>query len=139
MEAPTREQILIVEDDEQVAAMLMRILEGAGYPVRSATRGGEALTSALKERPILVVLDLKLPDIDGYQVCRILKQFYPPSQVPVLILTGMSQPIDQLRSFAHGADAYLTKPCTPAELLRTINTLIEQAHTRPDFREGPPD
>lgn len=126
------EQILIIEDDRQIVSMLTRILEGAGYPVSSACLGIEALESVLKNRPSLVILDLKLPDIDGYQVCRRLKQLYPPSQIPVLILTGMSQPVDQLRGFAHGADAYLTKPCTPAELLRTITTLFEQSHTSPD-------
>ncbi len=135
--AQTYNPILIVEDDRQIVGMLTRILEGAGFSVNASYLGSEALDSVLKNRPSLVILDLKLPDIDGYQVCRMLKQLYPPSQVPVLILTGMTQPVDQLRGFAHGADAYLTKPCTPAELLKAVNTLFEQSHTPPADPETP--
>lgn len=118
------ERVLVIEDDTALAKFLKSLLESVGYHVHTEESGAPALTYAAEHRPHLVILDLRLPDIDGYQVCRQLRQLYHPSLVPVLMLTGMDQPIDQLRGFAHGADAYLTKPCEPPELLKTITLLL---------------
>ena len=121
------DRILVVEDDPQISAFLSRVLQGCGYTVLTAGSGASAVTSAAKERPNLVILDLRLPDMTGYQVCNILRKMIFPSTVPVLMLTALNQPIDQLRGYAHGADAYMTKPCEPPDLLRTVGTLLEQA------------
>ena len=118
-------QILVVEDDTGLATFLRALLESGGFEVHTEECGTPALHYAAEHRPQLVVLDLRLPDIDGYQVCQQLRKLYHPSLVPVVMLTGMSQPVDQLRGFAHGADAYLTKPCEPDELLRTVGRLLE--------------
>ena len=122
--APRSRRILVVEDDTDAAFMLKTRLESAGYHVRTAVSGGAALSCATKEPLDLVILDLKLPDISGYEVCRRLRKRPSPWQVPVLMLTGMTEPIDQLRGFAFGADAYLTKPFDSGELLETVGRLL---------------
>ncbi len=119
-------RILVVEDDDVLASTLKRRLELEHFAVDTEASGARALSSAAEHQPDLVILDLKLPDLNGYEVCRELRKLYHPWIVPILMLTGMDKPIDQLRGFAHGADAYLTKPYEPAELLKTVNLLLGQ-------------
>lgn len=120
-------RILVVEDDQDVAMLLRMRLEAAGFDVQTVASGAAALTDAAEHPPRLVILDLRLPDISGYDVCRNLRRLCGPWAVPVLMLTGMDQPVDQLRGFAYGADAYLTKPYDAHELLQTIALLLEHA------------
>ena len=120
----TARKILIVEDEEPLARFLKWELESAGFTVQMALRGKEGLRCAAEERPDLVILDLRLPDMHGYDVCRELRRLYHPWTLPVLMLTAMDRPIDQLRGFAFGADAYLTKPYEPADLRQAIETLL---------------
>ena len=121
-----RRLILVVEDDQLLADSLRRLLETSGYDVHEATCGTSALSYASNHRPDLVILDLRLPDMSGYEVSRELRRMCQPWAVPVVMLTGMDRPIDQLRGFAFGADVYLTKPCEPDELLKTVGTLSGQ-------------
>jgi len=92
--------------------------------VASQTRGAAALSFAADHPLDLVILDLKLPDINGYEVAKELRKLYHPWVLPLIMLTGMDRPADQLRGFANGADAYLTKPYEPDELMRTIALLL---------------
>ncbi len=124
MKAPDTKRILVVEDDTDAAFMLKTRLESVGYRVRTAASGKAALSRAAEETPDLVILDLMLPDISGYEVCRQLHRLSHPWQIPVLMLTGMDQPVDQLRGFAFGAAAYLTKPFDSGELLKTVDLLL---------------
>lgn len=126
MEEVTHHPILVVEDDPASAMALCIRLEAAGFDVQTVASGAAALTYAAEHRPNLVILDLRLPDIGGYEVCRNLRRLFGPWSVPVLMLTGMDEPIDQLRGFAFGADAYLTKPYDSHELLRTVHLLLEK-------------
>jgi two-component system response regulator VicR len=119
-------RILIVEDEVPLARMIQWRLQEAGYEVAAVHSGERALRQAAEQRPDLVVLDLKLPDMHGYQVCRELRRVCAPWAVPVLMLTGMDKPIDQLRGFAFGAEAYLTKPFMTGELLDTVAQLLGQ-------------
>ena len=118
-----RKRILVIEDDELLANSLKRLLELEGFEVHTQTSGTTALTQAAERPPDLVVLDLKLPDLSGYEVCRELRKLFHSWVVPVVMLTGMDRPIDQLRGFAYGADAYLTKPCA-LEVKRTRMLLL---------------
>ncbi|MBI4598000.1 MAG: response regulator, partial [Candidatus Omnitrophica bacterium] len=86
--------------------------------------GKAAISWAVEHQPDLVILDLVLPDMDGHKVCQELRRLYSFWALPVLILTAKNQPIDQLRGFAHGADAYMTKPFESGELLRTVALLV---------------
>jgi len=124
MEETARQQILLVEDEEQIAQLLRGYLESVGFEVHSETRGAEAIKFAAEHRPDLVILDLQLPDIHGYDVCKELRKQYHSWTLPILMLTGMDAPMDQLRGYAHGADAYVTKPFEPPELLPTIALLL---------------
>ncbi len=121
-----RGRILVVEDDEAVSQPLKTRLETAGFKVHTEGSGKAGLTYAKRCEPELVILDLKLPDMSGYEVCGRLRRLYSHWIVPVLMLTGMDQPIDQLRGFAFGADAYLTKPYDPVELLKTVSLLLKK-------------
>lgn len=124
MDATRKKQILIVEDDESLAMLLTQRLESEGFEVHAVSSGATGLVYAAEYRPDLVILDLRLPDMHGYQVCKELRQIFHPWALPVLMLTGMDQPIDELRGFAHGADAYLTKPYDPTELLKSVRLLL---------------
>lgn len=123
MEARQR-HILVVDDDVLMAKMLKARLELAGFEVHVEHTGAGALQYASEHRPALVILDLRLPDIHGYQVCTLLRKLFASDCMPVVMLTGMEQPLDQLRGYAYGADAYLTKPCEADELLETISELF---------------
>ncbi len=118
--------ILIVEDEEKIARFMSSRLELAGYAVSSETRGRTALESAAQRPPDLVILDLRLPDIAGFEVCRELRRTHPSWGLAVLIVSALDQPIDKLRGFAYGADAYLTKPFDMTELLDTVTQLLNQ-------------
>ena len=124
MMTSARKHVLIVEDEESLARMIGWQLESAGYEVRTEVRGKDGLAYAAEHRPDLVILDLRLPDLHGYDVCRELRKLYNPWAVPILMLTAMDKPIDQLRGFAYGADAYLTKPYEENELLKTVTLLL---------------
>ncbi len=117
-------RILVVEDDRSEANILRKRLELSGFTVHIEERGASALSDAAEHRPDLVILDVKLPDISGGEVARQLRKLYHRWDVPIMMLTGMDQPIDQLRGFACGADAYLTKPYDFSELMHTIALLL---------------
>ncbi|HVQ25961.1 MAG TPA: response regulator [Planctomycetota bacterium] len=120
-------RILVVEDEEEVAGLLKARLESNGYEVRLADRGRDALEAARADRPDLVVLDLMLPDMDGYAVSEQLRERYSSRALPILMLTARYQPRDKLLGFGMGADAFMTKPFNPRELLSTIAELLAHA------------
>ena len=121
-----RGRILIVEDEAAAGKILRMLLESAGFEAQVIGNGADALRLAGGQSFALVILDLQLPDMHGYDVARELRKLYHPWALPILMLTGMHQPIDQLRGFACGADAYLTKPYEFTELLKTVGLLLGQ-------------
>jgi len=129
MSGAARKRILIVEDEEALARFLQLELESQGFEVRTAERGAPALRDAADHRPDLAILDLRLPDMSGYDVCRELRRLCSPWPIPIVMFTAMGRPIDRLRGFSSGADVYLTKPCDLAELGRTVSGLLEETLT----------
>ncbi len=115
--------VLVVEDDKTVSKALKWRLESAGFSVFTETLGLAALAFAAEHPLDLVILDIKLPDISGLEVCARLRKLHGP-WLPILMLTGMDGPADQVKGFSRGADAYLTKPYKPAEFLKTIELLL---------------
>ena len=126
MNAETRRRILMVEDDEALARITEAELKSRGFEVHTEMRGGQALTYAADHPVDLVILDLRLPDMSGYDVCKQLRKVLHPWVIPVLMLTALQEPVDQLKGFANGADAYLTKPCGLEDLMKTISLLLEE-------------
>ena len=119
--------ILVVEDDPSTSKVLRTRLESEGFLVGIEGYGTTALRYAAEHQPDLVILDLRLPDMHGYEVARQLRQLFHPWALPILMLTAMDQPLAQIRGFAYGADAYLTKPYDATELLKTVALLLGNA------------
>lgn len=117
-------RILLVEDEPDVASLLRARLESNGYQVHVEELGRAALAHARGQRPDLVILDLMLPDIDGYTVSEGLRELYRSWSVPILMLTAKNEARDKLRGYGVGADAYLTKPFDAHDLLETVAHLI---------------
>ena len=120
-------RILVVEDDEAVGRQIQGLLGRAGYDAHVEQSGEGALAFASEQTMDLVILDLVLPDMSGYDICRELRQRYHPWKLPVLMLTALNQPSDKLLGFSHGADAYLMKPVAASELLSAVEVLLTRA------------
>jgi DNA-binding response OmpR family regulator len=119
--APT---ILVVEDESSIASFVALYLKNAGYTVNTASTGADALALAASEDPALIVLDLMLPDIDGIEVCKRIRQ---DSDVPILMLTARDEDVDKIIGLEVGADDYLTKPFNPRELVARIRSILRRA------------
>ncbi len=117
-------ELLVIEDELALASLMRRYFQAMGFRVRAEQTGAAGLLYAAESPPELVILDLRLPDMSGYEVCRKLRQMFPPWSLPIVMFTGLDEPVDQLRGMAHGADAYLTKPCDMTELLKTVSFLL---------------
>ncbi len=127
------ERILVVDDEPHILKAVSRRLERSGYQVEVAADGEEALEKFERFRPDLVVLDLMLPRLDGYEVCHAIRE---RSSVPIIILSARSEEPDRLTGFWLGADDYLTKPFSLAELVLRIQAVLRRA--RPDSAAARP-
>ncbi|MBA2359282.1 MAG: response regulator transcription factor [Actinobacteria bacterium] len=116
--------VLVVEDEASIASFVALYLKNAGYAVQTAVNGAEALSKAESSQPSLIVLDLMLPDIDGVEVCRRIRQH---SDVPILMLTARDEDVDKIIGLEVGADDYLTKPFNPRELVARIKSILRRA------------
>ena len=117
--------VLVVEDDRKIARIVKIYLEEAGYRVVHVATGKEAIKAAAKEKPLLVVLDLMLPDIGGEQVIQDVKAL---DDIPVIMLTAKSSEDDRVAGFALGADDYLVKPFSPRELVVRVKAVLKRTH-----------
>jgi DNA-binding response OmpR family regulator len=115
--------IVMIEDDPLIRGPVERALKGVGYSVSSASDGTTGLKIAFEETPDLVVLDILLPQMDGWEVCKELRK---KSTVPVLMLTALGEEIDRILGLELGADDYLTKPFSTRELLARIKALLRR-------------
>jgi DNA-binding response OmpR family regulator len=123
--------VLVVEDEASIASFVAMYLRNAGYDVQVAPNGRDALAKAEAASPSLIVLDLMLPDIDGIEVCRRVRQ---RSDVPILMLTARDEDVDKIVGLEVGADDYLTKPFNPRELVARVKSILRRA--APDRREA---
>jgi DNA-binding response OmpR family regulator len=118
------ETLLIAEDDPLLMPLLKATFRTSGLRLLTAGTGTQALELARTERPDLVLLDVGLPEMNGHQVCRALKTDPETASVRVVMLTARAGPADQQLAVDAGADAYLTKPFSPAELLAAVQSLL---------------
>ena len=117
--------ILVVDDEPKIVRLTRDYLEKNGFRVLIASDGQSGLTIARREKPDLVILDLMLPNIDGREVCRILRR---ESDVPIIMLTALSEEIDQVTGLEIGADDYITKPFSVRMLVARVRALLRRSH-----------
>jgi DNA-binding response OmpR family regulator len=119
-----KKRILIIDDENDIVYMVKVRLESSGFEVLEAYDGQAGLESARKEKPDLIILDLMLPKLDGYKVCRMLKFDEKYKHIPIIMFTARAQEDDKKTGQEVGADAYITKPFEPDLLLSKINELL---------------
>lgn len=125
------ERILVVDDDPNALRLIGYALQRQGYEVIAAQEGQEALAKAESEKPDLIILDVMMPTMDGYQVLRHLRDNPSTARVPVILFTAKSQVEDKIIGFEAGADDYLIKPVTPAELIARVRALLLRSSYTP--------
>ena len=118
-----KETILVVDDERNIIELARLYLENEGYRVESASDGGVALDKVRTLNPALVILDLMLPVIDGWEVCR---RLHAECDIPILMLTARSDDVDKIVGLELGADDYLTKPFNPRELVARVKAILRR-------------
>lgn len=122
------ERVLIIEDDLELAKLMALYLRDAGFEVLTAATGPEGVKKAAETWPHVVVLDLMLPGIDGWEVCRQIRRH---SRVPILMVTARGEEEDRVRGFEEGADDYVVKPFLPRELVARVKAHVRRAKEPP--------
>ncbi len=130
MEDHVRGSVLVVDDEPTIAEVVARYLERAGYRTHVAADGAQALESAARQRPDLVVLDLMLPGIDGLEVMRRLRD-QDRERIAVILLTAKGDESDRVIGLRFGADDYVVKPFSPAELVARVDAVLRRVDTSP--------
>ena len=125
------EKILIADDDLETLRLVGLMLQRQGYEIIAANNGAQALSQAKNEKPDLIIVDVMMPDMDGYQVTRRLRQEAVTANTPILMFTAKSLVDDKVAGYEAGADDYLTKPVHPAELVAHIKSLLGRTRGRP--------
>ncbi len=126
------EKILVVEDDKKTASLIRLYLEREGFQTVIAYDGQQALELAEQHRPIFVILDLMLPVLDGWEVCRRIRQ---SSDVPILMLTARGEEVDRVSGLTLGADDYVVKPFSPRELVARVKAILRRGRTEAPGQE----
>ena len=120
-------KILVVDDEIYIVHILDFSLGMEGYEVLTALDGEQAVEKARAEHPDLIVLDIMMPKLDGYETCKILKAGEDTKSIPVILLSAKGRNVDQKIGFEVGADDYITKPFSPRKLVERINALLGQS------------
>lgn len=118
------ERILVVDDEDAIVQLITYNLRRSGYEVTTAANGEEGLARARADQPDLVILDLMLPGMDGFEVCKELRR---STDIPILMLTARGEEIDRVVGFEIGADDYVTKPFSPRELVGRVKAILRRS------------
>lgn len=124
-------KIMLVDDERNITELARLYLENEGFHVQTVHDGEQALTAFQSDKPDLIVLDLMLPRLDGYEVCRRIRA---KSQVPIIMLTARDEDVDKIVGLELGADDYLTKPFNPRELVARVKAILRRASVTPTTR-----
>lgn len=119
-----KQRILVVDDDKEIARLLRGYLEKAGFEVLVAHDGGTAVHTLRREKPDLILLDLMLPDMDGYDITRVVRNDAALQQTPIIMLTARVEESDKIVGLELGADDYVTKPFNPAEVVARVRAQL---------------
>ncbi|WP_261818124.1 response regulator [Vibrio gallicus] len=128
MQQITTKHILIVEDEEYIAEVLVAYCQQSGFRVTHLANGGQVAQNIRDNQFDLMLLDLMLPDIDGIEICKQVRQF---SMLPIIMVTAKCDEIDRLLGLELGADDYICKPFSPREVIARIKTVLRRVHTEP--------
>ena len=120
---PGKQVIMVVDDDENIAQLVRLYLEKEGFEVVSYSRGDSALTAFKSNPPALLLLDIMLPGMDGWQVCRAIRQI---SSIPIIMLSAKDETFDKVLGLELGADDYITKPFDPKELIARVKAVLRR-------------
>ena len=120
---PGKQVIMVVDDDENIAQLVRLYLEKEGFEVASFSRGDSALTAFKSNPPALLLLDIMLPGMDGWQVCRAIRQI---SSIPIIMLSAKDETFDKVLGLELGADDYITKPFDPKELIARVKAVLRR-------------
>ncbi|MDP2911692.1 MAG: response regulator transcription factor [Candidatus Omnitrophota bacterium] len=131
----SKEKILIIEDEKDIVKMLDYNLKKEGFRVFSANNGEDGLDMARKGHPDLILLDLMLPEMDGLEVCRAVKNDTNSAHIPIVILTAKAQETDKIVGLELGADDYVTKPFSPRELIARIKAVLRRVKEKEKLPE----
>ena len=123
----TKKTILVVEDDKSLLPMITYNIEKNGFQVKSATNGEDALLLIKEEIPSLAIFDWMIPEPNGLELCKILRRKQETSNLPIIMLTAKEEEEDRIRGLEYGADDYISKPFSPAELIARIKALIRRS------------
>ena len=123
------ETILVVDDEANIVELVRMYLERDGFRVRTASTGAQALESIARQPPALTVLDLMLPEVDGWEVCRRVRAGQAAPDLPIIMLTARDDDVDKIVGLELGADDYVTKPFNPRELVARVKAILRRAHT----------
>jgi DNA-binding response OmpR family regulator len=118
-------KVLVVEDEMSIVVPLQFLMEQNGYEVIVAYSGEEAIESIMKEKPDLILLDIMLPGIDGFEVCQIVRLNPEWQRTKIIFLTARGRELDLAKGLALGADAYITKPFSNSEVVANVRKLLE--------------
>ncbi len=131
------DKILIVDDDIETVRLVGLMLKRKGYETITANNGAQAIELAVSQRPALIVLDIMMPDMDGYQVTVLLRNNPITAEIPILMFTAKGQVDDKVTGYEAGADDYLTKPVHPAELIAHIKSLLGRRSPQTEAETAP--
>ena len=126
------ERVLIVDDDPDIQRLVSYNLIQAGFRTSSATTGTAALKAIETSPPDLIILDIMLPDLDGLEVCRTLRQHEKSRRIPIIMLTARTEEVDRVVGFEIGADDYVMKPFSPRELVLRVKSIFRRMGDEPD-------
>jgi DNA-binding response OmpR family regulator len=127
---PLAKLVMLMEDEEDIARLVAHHLETGGFRIHCPVRPQSLISDAEEERPALFILDLMLPEVDGFELCRGIRAHPSLRDIPILILTARTAAEDRKRALESGADAYMTKPFRPAALLTAVRGLAERDSLR---------
>jgi two-component system phosphate regulon response regulator PhoB len=131
----SRQLVFIVEDEEDIARLISHNLQAAGFEVRSFVSGGSVVAEAIREMPSLFLLDVMLPGVDGFDICRQIRQTPAISSTPIIFLTAKTAEADRVKGLELGGDDYVTKPFSPRELVARVRSVLRglrQAQVMPE-------
>jgi len=131
-----RKKILVVDDDADLVELLCFNLKKAGFAIGTAFNGVDAIKKARSLLPDVILLDLMLPELDGFTVCEILRRDAATASIPIVMLTALSSDLGRLAGLGSGAADYITKPFSPRQVVSRVEDVLRKAGTAPDMPQS---